>query len=334
MPDLFNDNTITNQAKQADAKTKITPKSPSSIPEPKGFTQKCAAVLAATKDNVVAYYRSNEQAIEKEMKVRVPLYSKIIAMSYAVLALPRTAVQNLVGGGIKGMAVMFIMDTFVFPCYTLFVKIFDVRTYQALWKTIIGLVCECIPTAFKTIFFGFFDAICDVFDIIKGAIGLGKKAEDMVSRQMLTEAQHQSFLRRIVDKVKQATSALVSKIGSTMMYVLKKGYSLFEYTFLKFFNPIIQCIQKNNHLAAIGVSGLTGANAMARTSATAFTYIGTTFGINMAAGTPAFAAVTFISGWWVMFGVIAGVFTLVGYLAMAGQLIEMAELVRDVMDFK
>lgn len=323
---LFNDNVITNQSKQADAKTKVNIKTPAKIPEPKAFSQKCAEVLTATKDNVVAYYKSNEQALEKEMKIRVPMYSKIISMSYAILSLPRAALQNLVGGGIKGMAVMLIYDFFV-GSYTIFVKLFDIRTYHALWKTFVGLVCECIPTAFKTILFGFFDAIADVFDIIKGAVGLSKKAESMLARRMLTESQHKSFLRGLVDKVKEATSKIVSKISSTMMYIFKKGYSLFEYTFLKFLNPIIQCVQKNNKLNFSGA-------AMGRATQDSAKYVAGVFGINIAAGTFAGSAVTFICGWWAMFGIIAGVFTIVGYLAMAGQLIEMAELVRDVMDFK
>lgn len=337
MADLFSGNVFDQQSKDAEDKKNKAFKKVKNIQkmqDTKRFSSMAMQALVGSKNNIVGYYQSNKAAIERGLKITIPFYSTILSATYTICSLPRTAIQGMLGNSLRAQGIMLMYDLFIgryFAVNTLFVSIFDYRTYTAIWKTFMSIIGECLPLAAKTLIFGIFECIRDLFNIVLKALGLKKNIESIEGRQMLTEAKRKSLLRRMFDWVKSSCAKVLEKFGSTLWYVFKKGYRVFEYFFLKFINPIAQCVQKNNRMS-IGAS-FGGAQSVGATTTTAVQYICSTLGFTSAVAGAAMGFAGLASGMWLIVGTAATSFAIFGYLATIGNIMEIVEMTRDIMDW-
>lgn len=298
-----------------------------------GFSKNCAMALKNMAPNLKKLYSEEMSSIKKDLGVKISVYDSALSMAYAALKMPEKTVQEFCGP-IFGTVLNFFLSRIITP-FQILVKLMDLRTYKAVIITIIGLIKNCFPKVFSTLWNGLIDMTSKIFGVLKAFFNGQKYIAQLSERQMLTEAKRQSFLRRMTDWVKERAAKVAQYCKSTLGWIIKRGFQGFSYMFLKFVYPIAQCVSENNKInfefSALAAPGNAGINDLAQS-------IGKYLGIfgGAAVGAAATSTVTTLllplSGLFVAFTSITYAFTLFGYVNQAGGMIEMASMVTDVLD--
>lgn len=292
------------------------------------FSSNCAMALRDSAGDLKQLFQQEKANMQKNIGMPLPIYDSALSLSYAALKMPDTMVKKACGpifGSILSIFYSKIISTF-----EVLVRLLDVRTYKAVIMSIIGVIKNCFPKVFTTLWNGLVDMLSKLFGVIKAYVKGEKYIAMICKRQMLTEAKHQSLLRRMTNWVKEKAAKVAEYCKSTLTWLLKRGWNGFSYIYLKFVYPIAQCVTENNKIN-FAFSQFKSKAGIANMAANVGKYLGFV-GIGAAASTTLTGLLLPMSGLFVAFTSITYAFTIFGWLNSAGNVIDMASMFTDVME--
>lgn len=295
------------------------------------FSSNCAMALRDSAGDLKQLFQAEKANMQKNIGMPLPVYDTALSLSYAALKMPDTMVKKACGpifGTILGLFYNNIISHF-----EILVRLLDIRTYKAVIMSIIGVIKNCFPKVFTTLWNGLVDMLSKLFGVIKAYIKGEKYIAMIAKRQMLTEAKHQSLLRRMTNWVKEKAAKVAEYCKSTLGWILKRGWQGFSYIYLKFVYPIAQCVSENNKIN-FAFNSFKSKDGIAKYAQAIGGYLGFVGGAALTGA--ATASITSLilpmSGLFVAFTSITYAFTIFGWLNSAGNVIDMASMFTDVLD--